>query len=303
MATVASISPWHVSALVAATVKSWWRPSLRLPANQALSRTVQQLNGWQPEVLIAYASMTGILAEEQLAGRLDIRPEVVYAASEVLTQKTRQRAREAWGDEPFNQYVATEAASIASEHRVCRRMHFFEDLIIAEVVDEHYHPVPPGEYGSKLLITPFFSRTQPLIRYELNDSVCVGKEAHSCGLPFSVLDSIQGRMEDALSLPAASGGKVVVQPLVFNRIMDIIPVSGWQVVQQPDDGLVLLITGARDGLTKEALINQLTSSLAQEGALVPHIQVQSVAEIPKSASGKTPLVKAYLPPLRDVEYA
>ena len=86
-------------------MKSWWRPSLRLPASQPLSQTVEQLNDWQPEVLIAYASMTGILAEEQLAGRLHIHPQVVYAASEVLTQQTRQRAREAWGDEPFNQYV------------------------------------------------------------------------------------------------------------------------------------------------------------------------------------------------------
>src|SRR3972149_1140783 len=32
MATVASISPWHMSSQVAASVKSWWRPSLRLPA-------------------------------------------------------------------------------------------------------------------------------------------------------------------------------------------------------------------------------------------------------------------------------
>jgi len=295
MATVASISPWHMSSQVAASVKSWWRPSLRLPASQPLPQTVQQLNDWQPEVLVAYASMTGILAEEQHAGRLNIHPDVVYAASEVLTNKTRLRAREAWGDEPFNQYVATEAASIAAEHQVCRRMHFFEDFVITEVVDEHYQPVPPGEYGAKVLITPLFSRTQPLIRYELNDSVRVSAEAHSCGLPFSVLDSVQGRMEDALSLPSVTGGKVEVQPLVFNRVMDILPVSGWQVAQQPDDGLVLRITGVRNGLTDEGLTEQLARSLAQEGVVVPSIQVQRVAEIPKTASGKAPLVKAYRP--------
>ncbi|RPJ19912.1 MAG: hypothetical protein EHM33_29560, partial [Chloroflexi bacterium] len=36
MATVASISPWHMSSQVSATVKSWWRPSLRVPASQPL---------------------------------------------------------------------------------------------------------------------------------------------------------------------------------------------------------------------------------------------------------------------------
>jgi len=295
MATVASISPWHMSSQVATSVKSWWRPSLRLPASQPLSQTVDQLNDWQPEILIAYASMTGILAEEQLARRLRINPEVVYAASEILTPQTINLVREAWGDEPFNQYVATETASIAAKHKSCRHMHFFDDLVITEVVDEQYRPVSPGEYGAKLLVTTLFSRTQPLIRYELNDSVRMSTEADACGLPFAVLESIQGRVEDTLSLPAVSGGKVTVRPLVFNRIMDIVPVGGWQVVQQENDGLVVLLTGARDGLTDEALVDQFTHSLAQEGARAPFIRIEHVTTIPKSASGKSPLIKAYHP--------
>ena len=293
MATVASISPWHMSSQVAATVKSWWRPSLRVPASQPLSKTVEQLNEWQPEVFIAYASMSGILAEEQLARRLNIQPKFVYAASEVLTSQTRNRVKEAWGNEPFNQYVATETASIAAEHQSCRRMHFFEDLVITEIVDEQYRPVPPGEYGAKILVTTLFSRTQPLIRYELNDSVRVSTEAHNCGLPFAVLESIQGRVEDSLTLPAISGGEVLIRPLVINRIMDIVPVSGWQVIEQEDNGLVVLLTGARDGLVDETLVNQINKSLAQEGAHVPYIRVQHVTEIPKTATGKAPLIKAY----------
>jgi phenylacetate-coenzyme A ligase PaaK-like adenylate-forming protein len=256
---------------------------------------IEQLNDWQPEVLIAYASMTGTLAEEQLAGRLRIHPQVVYAASEVLTQPTRQRAREAWGNEPFNQYAATETANIASEYRGDRRMHFFEDLVIAENVDEYYRPVPSGEYGAKVLITTLFSRTQPLIRYELNDSVRVSTEPNESGLPFAMLDGIQGRVEDALHLPAIASGQIAVQPLVFNRVMDIVPVGGWQVTQQADDGLVLLLTSVRDGLTDEALVDLLTRSLTQEGVRVPYLHVQRVAAIPKTAAGKAPLIKAYRP--------
>src|SRR6266511_4468106 len=263
MATVASISPWHMSSQVSATVKSWWRPSLRIPASQPLSKTVEELNQWQPEVLVSYASMAGILAEEQLAHRLRIQPQVVYAASEVLTSQTKKLVKEAWGNEPFNQYVATETASIAAEHQSCRHMHFFEDLVVTEIVDEHYRPVPPGEYGAKILVTTLFSRTQPLIRYELNDSVRMTTESHNCGMPFAVLESIQGRVEDSLTLPAISGGEVIVRPLVINRIMDIVPVSGWQVIQQADSGLVVLLTGARNGMKDEALMDQISKSLAQ----------------------------------------
>lgn len=295
MATVASISPWHMSSQAGATVKSWWRPSLRIPASQPLAKTVEELNAWQPEVLIAYASMSGILAEEQLASRLQIRPKVVYAASEVLTSQTRSRVREAWGREPFNQYVATETASIAAEHQSCRSMHFFEDLVLTEVVDEQYQPVPPGQYGAKILVTTLFSRTQPLIRYELNDSVRVSAEPHNCGLPFAVMESIQGRVEDSLTLPATSGGSILIRPLVINRIMDIAPVSAWQVVQQADDGLVVLLTGMRAGLTDDALADQIGKSLTEEGARVPYIRIQRVSEIPKTDSGKAPLIKAYRP--------
>ncbi|RPI33678.1 MAG: phenylacetate--CoA ligase family protein [Chloroflexota bacterium] len=295
MATVASLSPWHISSQVAATVKSWWRQSLRLPATQALSHMVQQLNDWQPEVLIAYASMVDILAEEQLAGKLHIKPSVVYAASEVLTEKTRKTAADAWGDEPFNQYAATETASIAVERRDCRHMHFFEDLLIAEVVDEHYRPVPPGEYGSKVLITTLFSRTQPLIRYELNDSLRVSAETGSCGLPFTALESIQGRVEDDLELPGLTGGRAKVHPLIFNRVMDIARIGAWQVAQQADDGLVVFLRGANSSGVDDVLIHQLIISLAQEGVAAPYIRVEHVAEIPKTASGKTPLIQAYRP--------
>jgi phenylacetate-coenzyme A ligase PaaK-like adenylate-forming protein len=174
-------------------------------------------------------------------------------------------------------------------------MHFLEDLVITEVVDDLYRPVPPGEFGAKLLVTTLFSRTQPLIRYELNDSVQMSAEPHTCGLPFAVLESIQGRVEDSLTLPAISGGTVLIRPLVINRIMDIVPVSGWQVGQQADSGLVILLTGARNGLTDATLVNQISRSLAQEGARVPYIRIQHVTEIPKTAAGKTPLIKAYRP--------
>lgn len=296
MATVASISAWHMSSQVAATVKSWWRPSLRIPASQPLSKTVGQLNAWQPEVLVAYASMAGTLAEEQISRRLNIHPKVVYVASEVLTSQTKQRVKEAWGEEPYNQYAATETAGIASEHLSCRHIHLYEDLVITEVVDEQYRPVPAGEYGVKILVTTLFNRTQPLIRYELNDSVQASAEPSRCGLPFRVLEGIQGRVEDSLILPGISGGEVLIRPLVINRIMDIAPIGGWQVQQQADQGLLILLTGTQNGISDDWLTGQIYNSLSQEDARVPYVKIQHVAEIPKTVAGKTPLIKAYKPP-------
>ncbi len=150
-ATVASTTAFHMSTRVNATAHSWWMPEIRLAASEPLAMIVQRLNVWQPEVLIAYASMMRILADEQLAGRLQIRPRTVFTSSEVLTEQTRRHIVQAWGERVFNQYAATESGSLAAECDHHRGMHLMEDLVIVEVVDQDNRPVPPGVYGDKLL--------------------------------------------------------------------------------------------------------------------------------------------------------
>lgn len=126
-------------------------------------------------------------------------------------------------------------------------------------------------------------------------SKCIPDRAWNlpCGLPFAVLESIQGRVEDSLTLPGISGGNVLIRPLAINRIMDIAPVSGWQVNQQADDGLIVLLAGMRDGTSDEWLARQINASLAEEGAQIPYIRIQHMDEIPKTTAGKAPLIRAY----------
>jgi phenylacetate-CoA ligase len=292
MAVVSTTTPWHQSARVGASVQSPWVPTLRLDSGDPLESIVERLNDWQPEVLVAYASMVHLLAEEQLAGRLRISPDFVFSASEVLTNETRRRAEEAWRRKPFNVYAATEAAGIASECDRHAGMHLFEDLVITEVVDENNEPVPPGVYGEKVLITVLFSRTMPLIRYEMSDSILLAEQPYCpCGRTFALIDGIQGRAEDVLRLPAASGGEVAVQPIVFHRVMDTIPAAGWQVVQEPG-GLTVLLSGVREGFADGVLADALRRELSAQGVVTPELEVRRVPEVPKSAMGKAPLIKS-----------
>ena len=302
MASVASMnigSPWHMGAQVANTFQSkWmraWMPTLSFDAAQPLAEIVRQLNDWQPHMLAGYASMMRILADEQLAGRLHIHPHMIIPGSEVLTDETRRRIEQAWGHPPFNAYGATEGgAGLAAETSDHNGMYVYEDNVIFEVVDEQYRLVPPGTYGDKVLITTLFSRTQPLIRYELSDSVQLAAEPSSLNMPFVRIDGIQGRTEDMLQLPAASGGEVAVHPITFHHVLDPLPVSGWQVVQEKN-ALRVLLSGAQNTVNDSQLINAITSNLTTQNVLVPQISVQHVNVIPKNATGKTPLIKAYRP--------
>lgn len=291
MASVASTTPWHMSAQVSATLKSWWMPALRLAASESVESIVAQLNEWQPEMLVSYASMARLLADEQITGHLRIHPHLIFTSSEVLTDETRRRIKAAWGHLPFNQYAATEIGGIAAETTAHQGMSLSEDHILVEVVDERYQPVPPGVFGDKVLVTVLFNHTQPLIRYELSDSVRLAGGPDATGLPFARIDNVQGRAEDILHLPAVSGGQVAVHPLTFHRVLDTIPASGWQVVQETN-GLNVLLSGASASMVDAELVDALAQALATQGIYVPPITVQQVATIPKTAAGKTPLIRS-----------
>jgi len=302
MAIVSSTASMHMSFRVGLTVQSPWISTLRLAAAEPLPTIVQQLNDFQPNILVAYASMARILAEEQHAGRLQIKPTVIFTSSEVLTDETRRRVEDAWGKILFNEYGATESGGLAAERTDHRGLYLFEDLVIFEVVDEANRPVPPGVYGEKVLLTALFKRTQPLIRYELSDSVRLASEPSISQLPFALIDGIRGRTEDTLYFPGVKGGQIPVDPSVFHAVMDTVPANGWQVVQDAN-GLTLLLSSVRDSFSDELLVEKIKQVLATQDVVVPSVGVQRVSAIPKAASGKAPLIKSKLPPISSTRHS
>lgn len=290
MAVVASAVPRHMSSNLSFTLNGQPLPKIQLSAGEPVESTVQRLNEWQPDGLAGYPSIERILAEEQRQGRLRIAPRFVFCASESMTEETRRRISEAWQVQPFNIYAATECGVLAAECSSHQGLHLFEDLVILEVVDQNNQPVPPGTYGAKVLLTTLFRRIQPLIRYELSDSVCLStRELCACGRPFTLLEGIQGRTTDLLSFSTASGDQVMVHPQTFYEVMDTVPVREWQIVQQPDI-LRILLAGGQGDLQEEIVVRALRHSLAAQGVNVPAIWIEHVAAIPRSESGKAALI-------------
>lgn len=283
MAVVSSRNPSHQSAIVGATVRSRLLPTLRLDATQPIGTIVRELNAFEPDTLVGYASILRILADEQAAGRLAIRPRGVMSASEVLTDEARERLHQAFGVSPTNVYAATEAAGIASE---CRhgRLHRYEDLVIGEVVDQDNRLVPAGQFGAKLLVTVLYSRTQPLIRYELSDHVQALDGSCPDGLPFGLLGGIEGREEDVLTL-----GGVLVHPNVFHAALEPLPVSGWQVIHE-GGRLRMLLARPSDAIDPAAVTRDVAHALEAVGVADMPIETTVVDEVMRTPLGKAPLV-------------
>jgi putative adenylate-forming enzyme len=293
-ALVASTASGHMTSQIPAMVNGELLPRLQLSASDPIEKLVRQLNEWQPGLVAGYPSILGVLAQEQQQGRLQIAPRFIASGSEILTDGTRQRIEHAWHTQLFNIYAATESGVLASECENHRGMHLYEDLLVVEVVDAENHPVPPGVYGDKVLLTVLFSRTQPLIRYEVSDRVRCSRIEHCpCGRPFALLEGIEGRAPEVLHFSALAGGEVAVIPHVFHRVMDTVPAGGWQVVQE-QDGLEVLLSAAPESLNETALLDALRQALTAQGAIVPPIRIQRVTAIPTSANGKMPLIVSHV---------
>lgn len=296
MAVVSSTSRSHQSALVGATVKSPFLVTERYDAGAPLQDTVAALNRFQPEILVAYASMLRILADEQRAGRLSITPRAVNGSSEPLTAETRAHVGAAWNVQCFDVYAATESSGVAAECSAHRGLHVFEDLVILEIVDDEYRAVPPGETGTRALVTVLSSRTLPLIRYELTDRIrtlpaAEADAACACGRTFRRVAGIEGRTDDVLRMARDDGQPVFVHPVVFHRVLEAAAVAGWQV-RQHGAQLELLVARPESGVDTAKLGAEIAAAVAQTGAQRPTVNVVVVDAVPPGAAGKRPRVIA-----------
>ncbi|KMO71297.1 hypothetical protein [Mycolicibacterium chlorophenolicum] len=136
-----------------------------------------------------------------------------------------------------------------------------------------------------------FSRTIPLIRYELTDRIRLATHACACPLRFALVDSIEGRTDDVLVLRSPDKGTFSVHPVVFHQVLDLLDAGGWQVRQHDDalDVLVMKPGPAFDPIATERAVHQ---ALAKAGAELLGIHVTPVDSIPAGAGGKRPLIVA-----------
>jgi phenylacetate-coenzyme A ligase PaaK-like adenylate-forming protein len=310
--------PWCAPA--AARGFAWWRSARpargghqaavrRLPGGHAgraapvgrhpLPELVEALNAYQPQGLVGYPTLAGILAGEQLAGRLRIRPRFGLYGAEPLTPVIRRRIRQAWGFEPASIYAATEALAIGSSTPADECLEISEDVLVVEVVDQHDRPVPPGTPGARVLVTNLVDYAQPLIRYELSDVVTLADGSNPSGRPYRRIASIEGRRMDTLHLPRRGGGEVALHPTGLSPAFASLPeVREYQVLHD-HRGLhvrVVLAPGA-DPATPERLRRALAAAVEAAGAVAPPVEVVEVDALEREPgpAAKLKLVKSTVP--------
>ena len=290
LAIVGSDKLSHQSRVVADSFDSPWVPTLRLSATEPLHKIISQLNDFKPEMLVAYSALAGVLADEHLNGRLKVTPRIIMCVAEALKPTARKLIQEAWGIEPFENYAATELGVAAAECREHSGLHIFEDLTIVEFVDAEGNAVPPGTMSARILITPLFSTTFPLIRYELDDTATYTQEPCSCGLPFHRITKIGGRIAETLKLNGPDGNRIVIHPSDFDGVMSTTDAKAWQIVCH-DKHLDVLILGPLDSSAVSEIDTSIADLLASKGLTAFGRKVKVVSQLPRLKSGKMAVVR------------
>src|SRR3970282_1220740 len=144
----------------------------------------------------------------------------------------------------LEEYGASEFMSIACE---CDRgqLHLNSDWVMLEAVDRDQRPVAPGETSHTALLTNLANRVQPIIRYDLGDSIAFDPAPCACGRPFPAL-RVEGRSDDVLSLTNATGERLELLPLALTTVVEEhAGAHQFQIIQTAPDALGIRLKSPR----------------------------------------------------------
>ncbi|NUM46558.1 MAG: phenylacetate--CoA ligase family protein [Anaerolineales bacterium] len=254
-----------------------------IPVTLPINEIVQRLNALQPAMFAGYASALGLLAQEQLEGRLNIHPSIVISSAEPLSAENRALIQQAFGVPPRNNYGCSEGGVMGYE---CKQghMHLNADWVLFEPVDAAHQPIPAGQLSDRTLITNLANRVMPIIRYELGDRVSLSPEACSCGITLPVVN-VEGRTDEILRFTPAGGQVVPILPLALWSVLKETPgVLRFQAIQTAPDVLKI----------------RLEAKHAHEDAPTwERVSANARAYFASQGLGNVTITRASEPPMRD----
>ena len=150
---------------------------------------IQHLNNIKPSLIVAPPSMLRKIAEWQYNKLLSIQPTKIISVAEVLENIDKKFIESCFNQFVHQIYQCTEGFLAST----CKHgtLHINEDLVY---IEKDYLDKEKGIFSP--IITDFSRKTQPIIRYRLNDILVEKASTCSCGSPFLALERIDGRCDD-----------------------------------------------------------------------------------------------------------
>lgn len=226
-----------------------------------------QLDAFKPTILVGPPSVLALVADAVRTGTIRLAPKRVIAAAEVLDPIDAERIAAIFGVPIEQIYQATEGflGNTCSHGTI----HLNEDCMIVERdwIDRATRRFAP-------IVTDLYRRTQPVIRYRLNDVLVERELPCPCGSPFIGIERIEGREDDIVWLDSARGtGITPIFPDVLSRtLLNAAPAANdYRIEQHGFDALRVAISPGLSEVQQHHVRQALADCVTRAGARVPQI--------------------------------
>ena len=167
-----------------------------------MNQFYQKLLRDKPTYLIGYVGALDVFAGYLERNAL-ILPSLkaVWTTAAPLPEGKRNYMEAVYKAPVYTQYGSCELYWVAAECSLKKGMHVGTDVRHVDVVDAENNPVATGVHGD-LVISNLTNRAFPLIRYRLGDRGRLLEKPCACGMPFPLMDYVDGRVSEKVYLPS-----------------------------------------------------------------------------------------------------
>lgn len=209
-----------------------------------MNENMETLNEYQPTIIVAPPSVLLLLAEAQEKRKINVNPVKIISVAEVLTNEDEKYFKKVFKLKTIHQaYQCTEGfLGYVCE---CGNFHINEDVIYVEkeyIDKERFVPI----------ITDFLRKSQPIIRYRLNDILVEDKKKCPCGSPTMVIKKIEGREDDIFIFKGIKEKEITVFPDFISRcVIYTQGIKNYKVVQEDKDNITIYLYNMNEKIKKQ----------------------------------------------------
>ncbi|MDD4809232.1 MAG: CoF synthetase [Bacilli bacterium] len=216
------------------TVKSKFMEFEYFDIYEDFKSNMKKLNKYQPTVLIAPPSVLMLIANAIENKTINIDPVKVISVAEVLTEKDEEYFKKVFNKEIIYQvYQCTEG--FIGYKCECGTFHINEDVVFIEkeyIDKDRFIPI----------VTDYIRRTQPIIRYRLNDILVDSNKTCECGLNFMAIEKIEGRTDDMFIFNDKNNNEITVFPDFISRcIIYVDGIKDYKIVQKQKNQVIIYL--------------------------------------------------------------
>lgn len=234
---------------------------------------IKKLQTFQPKIIRGHPSKIYIIADYMFRqNKSNVNPKCVITSSEMLLPYQREIIEKVFNCKILDFYGNNEHVSLITQ---CKHgsYHINPEYGYIEILKDG-EEVKTKETG-EMICTGFTNHAMPLIRYNIEDLAKISQDTCECGINFSIVESIQGRIRDIIK---TKDGHYYTTGDIISGIKNFKSIVEWQLIQKKIDKFIVNVKidtnfdCSKDISSLEILLRKRLKDSVIEINIVDHIE-------------------------------